>query len=76
MAIGDLVRYVDIAKPDDILSVRITNRATDLANGLISEATPLAQALLGAAAGDEVPLHIAGAPRRLFRIVAIKRIPG
>ena len=74
VSIGDLVRYADLAKPDDILSVRIVDKATDLQNGLISVATPLAQALLGAAVGDEVPLHIAGAQRRLFRVVSIKRI--
>jgi transcription elongation GreA/GreB family factor len=49
--VGDLVRYVDVLKPDDMLSVRITNRASDLANGVISENTPLAQALLGALTG-------------------------
>jgi hypothetical protein len=76
VSIGDLVRYADVAKPDDILSVRIIDKATDLQNGLISRATPLAQALLGGVVGDEVPLHIAGAQRRLFRIVGITRISG
>jgi transcription elongation GreA/GreB family factor len=71
--IGDLVRYVDVLKPQDVLSVRITNRASDLANGVISEATPLAQALLGALAGDEVRLHIPGAAQRRFRIISIIR---
>ena len=71
--VGDLVRYVDVLKPEDVLSVRITHRASDLANGVISEATPLAQALLGALAGDEVPLHVPGASRRLFRIMAIHK---
>jgi hypothetical protein len=28
--VGDLVRYIDVLKPDDVLSVRITNRASDL----------------------------------------------
>ncbi|MGC2525892.1 MAG: DUF4011 domain-containing protein [Stellaceae bacterium] len=71
--VGDLVRYVDVLKPEDVLSVRITHRASDLANGVISEATPLAQALLGALAGDEVPLHVPGASRRLFHIMAIHK---
>jgi len=71
--VGDLVRYVDVLKPEDVLSVRITHRASDLANGVISEATPLAQALLGALAGDEVPLHVPGTARRLFRIMAINK---
>jgi transcription elongation GreA/GreB family factor len=73
--VGDLVRYVDALKPQDVLSVRISNRSSDLANGLISESTPLAQALLGALAGDEVPLHLPGGSRRLFRIISISK-PG
>jgi transcription elongation GreA/GreB family factor/very-short-patch-repair endonuclease len=71
--VGDLVRYADVAKPADILTVRITHKPSDLTNGLISEATPLAQALLGAVVGDEVPLHIPSAPQRRFRIIGITR---
>jgi transcription elongation GreA/GreB family factor len=71
--VGDLVRYIDVLKPDDVMSVRITNRPSDLMNGLISESTPLAQALLGALAGDEVPLHLPGASRRLFRVISISK---
>jgi very-short-patch-repair endonuclease len=74
VSLGDLVRYADVAKPDDILSVRIVDKVTDMPNGLISHATPLAQALLGAAVGEDVLLHIAGGPRRLFRVLGIKRI--
>jgi transcription elongation GreA/GreB family factor len=43
------------------------------ANGLISENTPFAQALIGAIAGDEVPLHLPGGTRRLFRILGITK---
>ena len=71
--VGDLVRYFDVLKPEDVMSVRITNRPSDLANGLISENTPLAQALLGALAGDEVPLNVPGGSRRLFRIMSISK---
>ena len=71
--VGDLVRYFDVLKPEDVMSVRITNRPSDLANGLISENTPLAQALLGALAGDEVPLNVPGGSRRLFEITSISK---
>ena len=74
VSLGDLVRYVDVAKPDDVISIQIVDRATNLQAGVISQATPLAQVLLGAAVGDEVTLHIPGAARRLFRILAINRI--
>ena len=71
--VGDLVHYVDVLKPEDVLSVRITNGPSNLAHGLISENTPLAQALLRALAGDEVPLHLPGASRRLFRVISISK---
>jgi len=73
--VGDLVRYVDVQKADDILSIRITRGTSDLVNGLISENTPLARALLGATTGDEVPLHLPGNAQRVFRVVAITK-PG
>jgi hypothetical protein len=71
--VGDLIRYVDVLRPDDVLSVRITSRRSDPANGVISENTPLAQALIGAIAGDEVPLHLPGGTRRLFRVLGITK---
>ena len=71
--VGDIVRYIDIQQPDDILSVQITHRASDLANGVVSAKTPLAQALLGAVVMDEVALHLPGAQRRVFRITGITR---
>jgi hypothetical protein len=73
--VGDVVRYIDIQKPDDILTAQITHQVSDLANGLVSAKTPLAQALLGAIVMDEVALHLPGTQRRTFRITGITR-PG
>ena len=55
-------------------TVRITPGATDIANGLISLTTPLAQTLLDAVVGDEVSLKVPGAPSRTFRILEIKTL--
>jgi transcription elongation GreA/GreB family factor/very-short-patch-repair endonuclease len=71
--VGDVVRYVDVAVPKDVLTVQITAGKDDFANGVVNESRPLARALLGSAAGDEVVLHLAGAPARTFRILDIKR---
>lgn len=71
--LGDVVRYVDVTKPEDILTIRITHKTNDIPNGLISAATPLAQTLLGAVVGDEVTLHIPGVLPRTFRINEIRR---
>lgn len=71
--IGDLVEYIDPLQGQEPKHVRITKRTTDPQQGLIAEATPLAQVLLGAVVGDEVVLSVPGMPKRLLRIVGIKR---
>jgi superfamily I DNA and/or RNA helicase/very-short-patch-repair endonuclease len=71
--VGDVIRYVDLAKPGDVLTVQITSGKDDFANGIVNEARPLAQSLLGAVVGDEVKLHLAGRPSSTFRVVEIKR---
>ena len=70
---GDVVKYVDLKKPEDILTVQITAGKDDIPNGVIHEGRPLAQTLLGAVVGDEVTLHLAGSSMRIFQIVDIKR---
>lgn len=72
--VWDVVRYADLTKLDDVLSVQITKSKDDFANGIVNESRPLAQALLGAVVGDEVTLHLTGRPSRTFQIIEIKRI--
>ncbi|OJV39988.1 MAG: hypothetical protein BGO25_09330 [Acidobacteriales bacterium 59-55] len=72
--VEDFVRYVDIKKPEDVLSVQITNGIDDFANGTVHKLKPLAQALLGAVVGDEVTLHLVGAVPRVFKIIAIEKM--
>lgn len=71
--VGDVIRYVDLAKPSDVLTVQITHGKDDFANGIINESRPLAQALLGAVVGDEVALHLAGSASKTFQVIEIKR---
>ncbi len=71
--VGDVVRYVDIAKPNDILTAQITRGKDDFSNGIVNEGRPLAQALLGAVVGDEVALHLVGSVSKTFQILEIKR---
>ena len=71
--VGDVVRYVDVAKPTDILTAQITRGKDDFSNGIVNESRPLAQALLGAVVGDEVALHLVGSASKTFQIVEIKR---
>ena len=71
--VGDVVRYVDLSKPNDVLTVQITRGKDDFSNGIVNESRPLAQALLGAVVGDEVALHLAGSASKTFQIVEIVR---
>ena len=71
--VGDVIRYVDLAKPSDVLTVQITHGKDDFANGIVNESRPLAQALLGAVVGDEVALHLAGSASKTFQVIEIKR---
>ena len=54
--VGDTVFYVLATRPEHELTVRITSNQNNPTVGLISEAHPLAQAMLGAIVGDEVAL--------------------
>lgn len=71
--VGDVIRYVDLAKPSDVLTVQITHGKDDFANGIVNESRPLAQVLLGAVVGDEVALHLAGSASKTFQVIEIKR---
>ncbi len=72
--VGDVVRYIDLARPNDVMTVQITRGKDDFANGIVNESRPLAQAILGAVIGDEVVLHLAGSASKTFQIVEIKRV--
>jgi transcription elongation GreA/GreB family factor len=73
--VGDLVRYVDVAHPDDVLAVRIVGHLAAPRDGVIGSGAPLAQALLGAVVGDEVAFHVPGGVRKTLRIKEVKRSP-
>ena len=70
--VGDIVRYIDLAKPSDVLTVQITSEKDDFAHGMFSKSRPLAQVLLGALVGDQVILHLAGAASKSFQIIEIQ----
>jgi transcription elongation GreA/GreB family factor/very-short-patch-repair endonuclease len=71
--VGDVIRYVDLSKPNEVLTVQITSGKDDFSNGIVNESRPLAQSLLGAVVGDEVVLHLAGSVSKTFQIIEIKR---
>ena len=71
--VGDVIRYVDLAKPSDVLTVQITSGKDDFSNGIVNKSRPLAQALLRAVIGDEVALHLTGSATKTLKVIEIKR---
>lgn len=73
IAIGDLVvmSYVDDDKP---LRFRLTDAASDLANGLLNIKEPLGKAVLGAMVDDELPVMIGKTERRVIIKAVAKAI--
>ena len=71
--VGDVIRYVDLAKLNDVLTVQITRGKDDFPNDIVKESRPFAQALLGAVVGDEVALHLTGSASKTFQVIEIKR---
>ena len=71
--VGDVIRYVDLAKLNDVLTVQITSGKDDFSNGIVNESRPLAQVLLGAVVGDEIALHLTGSASKTFQVIEIKR---
>ena len=71
--VGDTVKYFDLRNTAVILTVNITAGKDDFANGIVNEAKPLAQILLGAVVGDEVALNFPGSQPKTFKIIEIIR---
>ena len=71
--VGDVIRYVDLAKLNVVLTVQITRGKDDFPNDIVKESRPFAQALLGAVVGDEVALHLTGSASKTFQVIEIKR---
>lgn len=71
--IGDLVTFAPLEAPNDELHVRLTQRQTDPANGLVAHNTPLGVVLMGATVGETVVLRVPSQPTQSFLIKEIRR---
>ena len=69
--VGDVINYVDLDQPADVLTVQITDGVDNFENGIVNEARPLAKALLGASQGDEIILHLAGGNAKRLHIIEV-----
>jgi transcription elongation GreA/GreB family factor len=70
--IDDLVTYVNVDDPGNMLSVRIVHGNSDPRVGVISDQTPLAEALLGGEEGEVVEAHLPMGTTK-FRIERVLR---
>ncbi len=73
---GDTVTYANASQPDDSQTVQIREDQRDFAHGVIPVGVPLAQAILGAAVGDVVPLRVPGRPVQDLKILQIVKPDG
>lgn len=71
--VGDVARYIDLAHPNDVMTVQIVRGKDDFANGIVNESRPLAQAMLGAIVDDEIVLHLPGSTSKTFQVIEIIR---
>ncbi len=72
--VGDRVTYIDLeVAPNDRRVIQIVDTGHDPSLGLINEAKPLAQALIGAAEGEVMELSIDGRPSKHLKVVKIER---
>ena len=74
--VGDKVRYCFIHDPEKKYDVVIVETESNPRRNLINENSPLAQALLNSAVGDESELEVNGEPSRVIRILRIQRQNG
>jgi len=70
--IGDRVIY-ETLNPAERHTVTIVDSASNLKLGLLSDKTPLAEALLGLCAGDDAELRVKEQPLRRVRVVRVER---
>lgn len=56
--LGDTVRYRDLAKADEIVTVQIVNGPNDPEQGIIGCNSPVGAALLHGEIGDEVEVRL------------------
>jgi transcription elongation GreA/GreB family factor len=73
---GDTVTYATASQPDDSQTVQIREDQRDFGHGIIPVGVPLAQAILGSAVGDVVPLRVPGRPVQDLRILQIVKPDG
>jgi transcription elongation GreA/GreB family factor len=74
--VGDSVSYISIDTDQErVLTVEISERMQDHAQGIIAAHSPLAQTLIGAMIDETVVLRVPSQPDRSLKIVKITRPP-
>lgn len=76
--VGDRVVYRNLSDllHDREINVLISKNRFDPNNGIVSEASPLGQALIGAVEGEEVPFSTPAKPDQALVVVRIERMSG
>lgn len=69
VAVGDVVRYVDVARPTNVLTVQITEGGKEVTLGVGNDSDPIARALVSAVVGDEGQVRSDGGTSRTFKVL-------
>lgn len=65
VGLGSKVTVLDIKKDERITYKLVTSEDVDVANGLISTASPIGRGLIGKRVGDEIKINIPGGAREM-----------
>ena len=72
--VNDTVDYVEVSKPEELLTIQIVNFASDVSKGQINREAPLAVKFLGKEVGEEIEFNIPTRKTATYRIVKINRL--
>jgi transcription elongation factor GreA len=78
VGLGSKVVVLDVTKDERITYKLVTSEDVDVANGLISTASPIGRGLLGKRVGDEIKINIPGGVREMeiVELLTIHQLAG
>jgi transcription elongation factor GreA len=78
VGLGSRVTVLDTRKDERITYKLVTSEDVDVANGLISTASPIGRGLLGKRVGDEIKISIPGGAREMeiVELLTIHQLAG
>ncbi|MHB8368642.1 MAG: GreA/GreB family elongation factor [Leptospirales bacterium] len=73
--LNDTIDYVEVSRPEELLTIQIVTFEGDVSKGQINKNAPLAVKFLGKEIGEEFEFNIQTQKSKTYRIVMINRVP-